>query len=96
MADGWQKLESVQYEVPCIDCKKMIHRGETAFWLKSQGLLHPKCGTGSKPISKRISKRFNVHVYTENPAYDKNPFEDILEHKPEFYAAKELRASFDN
>jgi hypothetical protein len=52
--------------------------------------MHPGCGLGSKPISHLLS------IYTENPTYDKNPFENILEHKPEFYAAKELRASFDN
>ena len=96
MAYTWKKLGCVLFPDECLSCKKMIYRGETAWWLKSQGILHPKCGTGSKPISKRISKRFNVHVYTENPTYDKNPFENILEHKPEFYAAKEMRASFDN
>ena len=90
MADGWKKLESVQYEAPCIDCKKMIHRGETAFWLPTmQYLLHPKCGLGSKPISDLPP------IYTENPTYDGNPFADIHKHTPSFYAAKELRDSRD-
>ena len=95
MADNWKKLGYVQFPDKCLYCKKMIYRGETAWWLKSQGILHPECGTGSKAISKRISKRFNVHVYTENPAYDKNPFENIHEHTPTSYAAKEWRTSRD-
>jgi hypothetical protein len=93
MADGWKKLESVQYEAPCIDCKKMIHHGETAWWLiTTRKLLHPGCGCGlgSKPISDLLP------IYTENPTYDKNPFENILGHTPGFYAAKEWRASLDN
>ena len=89
MADGWKKLESVQYEAPCIDCKKMIHHGETAWWLKTQGLLHPGCGLGSKPIFDLLP------IYTENPTYDGNPFATIHEHTPTFYAAKEERASRD-
>ena len=87
MADGWKKLESVQYEAPCIDCKKMIHRGETAQWLKGIGLLHPKCSLGSKPIS--------YVTYPKNAASDKNPFENILEHTSTYYAAKEWRVSRD-
>ena len=92
MADNWIKLGQVRFPDKCLYCKKMIYRGETAWWLKSQGILHPECGTGPKPFSKR----FNVQMYTENPAYDKNPFENILEHGPEYWAAKELRASYDN
>ncbi len=91
MADNLIPLGHVRFPGKCLSCKKMIYRGETAWWLKSQGILHPECGTGPKPISKR----FNVQMYTENPAYDKNPFENILEHTPEFYTAKEERVSRD-
>ena len=90
MAYTWKKLGCVLFPDECLSCKKIIHRGETAFWLKTRGIMHPECGTGSKPIFHLLS------IYTENPTYDKNPFENILEHKPEFYAAKEMRASFDN
>ena len=92
MADNWIKLGQVRFPAECLYCKKMIYRGETAWWLKSQGILHPECGTGPKPISKR----FNVQMYTENPAYDKNPFENIHEHTPQYYAAKRWRDSLDN
>ena len=88
MADNWRPLGSVRFPAECLKCKKIIDRGETAQWLKGIGLLHPRCGLGSKPTSYTI--------YPKNAASDKNPFENILEHKPEFYAAKELRASFDN
>mgnify|MGYP001334606487 FL=1 len=91
MADNWIKLGQVRFPDKCLYCKKMIYRGETAWWLKSQGILHPECGTGPKPFSKR----FNVQIYTENPAYDKDPFENIHEHTPTFYAAKEWRTSRD-
>ena len=89
MADNWVKLGNVRFPAECLDCKKMIHRGETAFWLPTRGILHPKCGLGSKPISDILP------IYTENPAYNKNPFEDIHEHTPTFYAAKEWRTSRD-
>ena len=90
MADGWIKLGSVQYEAPCIGCKKMIHHGETAWWLiTTRKLLHPGCGLGSKPIFDLLP------IYTENPTYDGNPFATIHEHTPTFYAAKEERASRD-
>ena len=88
MAYNWILLGSVRFPAECLKCKKMIHRGETAQWLKGRGLLHPRCGLGSKSISYTIIPK--------NAASDKNPFENILEHKPEFYAAKEMRASFDN
>ena len=99
--EGWIKLGNVQFPDKwrkenakvigrCLDCKKMIHRGETAFWLSAmQYLLHPKCGLGSKPISDLPP------IYTENPTYDGNPFADIHKHTPSFYAAKELRDSRD-
>ena len=61
MADNWVKLEYVRFPAECLDCKKMIYRGETAFWLPTTKiLLHPKCGLGSKPISDLLS------IYTEN------------------------------
>ena len=91
MAYYWRKLGYVRFPDKCLYCKKMIYRGETAWWLKSQGILHPECGTGSKPFSKRSE----FCIYTENPAYDKNPFEKIHEHTPAYYAAKELRVSRD-
>ena len=90
MADNWVKLEYVRFPAECLDCKKMIYRGETAFWLPTTKLLlHPKCGLGSKPISDLLP------IYTENPTYDGNPFATIHEHTPTFYAAKEERASRD-
>ena len=90
MADNWVKLEYVRFPAECLDCKKMIYRGETAFWLPTtQGLLHPGCGLGSKPIFDLLP------IYTENPTYDGNPFANIHEHTPTFYAAKEERASRD-
>ena len=90
MADNWIKLGNVQFPDKCLDCKKMIHRGETAFWLPTmQYLLHPECGLGSKPISDLPP------IYTKNPTYDGNPFADIHKHTPSFYAAKELRDSRD-
>ncbi len=99
--EGWIKLGNVQFPDKwrkenakvigrCLDCKKMIHRGETAFWLPTRGILHPKCGLGSKPVSYALS------IYEANPTYDKNPFEHIHEHTPIFFAAKEWRASLDN
>ena len=90
MAYTWKKLGYVLFPDECLYCKKMINRGETAFWLKTRGIMHPKCGLGSKPIFRLLS------IYTENPTYDKNPFENILGHTPGFYAAKEWRASLDN
>ena len=90
MADNWVKLGHVLFSAECLDCKKMIHRGETAFWLPTRGILHPKCGLGSKPVSYALS------IYEANPTYDKNPFEKINEHTPIFFAAKEWRASLDN
>ena len=87
--EGWIKLGNVQFPDKCLDCKKMIYRGETAFWLKGYGLMHPNCGLGSKLVSKLLS------IYTENPIYDVNPFANIHEHTPTFYAAKEERASRD-
>jgi len=90
MADNWRPLGSVRFPAECLKCKKMIHRGETAQWLNGIGLLHPRCGLGS---SNNIDL---LPIYEENPAYDKNPFENILEHGPEYWAAKELRASYDN
>jgi hypothetical protein len=90
MADNWVKLEYVRFPAECLDCKKMIYRGETAFWLPTTKLLlHPKCGLGSKPISDLLS------IYTENPTYDGDPFEKTLEHTPTFYAAREWRTSRD-
>ena len=91
MVDNWIKLWNVQFPDKCLDCKKMIHRGETAWWLPTmQYLLHPGCGLGSKPVSYALS------IYEANPTYDKNPFEHIHEHTPIFFAAKEWRASLDN
>ena len=87
MADNWIKLGHVQFPTRCLHCKKIILRGETAFWLPSQGLLHPRCGIGSKPKSNLLP------IYTEDPAYDKNPFENIHEHTPQYYAAKQWRDS---
>jgi hypothetical protein len=72
-----------------LKCKKIIDRGETAQWLNGIGLLHNGCGLGS---SNNIDL---LPIYEENPAYDKNPFENILEHTPEFYTAKEERVSRD-
>ena len=88
MADNWILLGSVRFPAECLKGKKMIHRGETAQWLKGIGLLHPKCSLGSKPIS--------YVTYPKNAASDKNPFENILEHTSTYYAAKEWRASLDN
>ena len=87
MAFYWIPLGSVRFPSECLECKKMIHRGETAQWLKGRGLLHPECGLGSKPIS--------YGIYPKNAASDKNPFEKILEHTPTYYAAKEWRVSRD-
>ena len=87
MADNWILLGSVWFPAECLKCKKMIHRGETAQWLKGRGLLHPRCGLGSKPS-------FFVNI-PKDAASDKNPFENILEHTPTYYAAKEWRVSRD-
>ena len=87
MADNWVKLGNVRFPDKCLDCKKMIHRGETAFWLPTRGILHPKCGLGSKPVFDLLP------IYTENPTYDGNPFENIHEHTPVYDAAKEWRDS---
>jgi len=88
MADNWIKLWNVQFPDKCLDCKKMIHRGETAFWLPTmQYLLHPGCGLGSKPTS------YTIHP--KNAASDKDPFENSHEHTPTYYAAKEWRDSRD-
>ena len=89
MAYTWKKLGYVLFPDECLYCKKMINRGETAFWLKTRGIMHPKCGLGSKPIFDLLP------IYTENPTYDGNPFATIHEHTPTFYAAKEERASRD-
>ena len=90
MAYKWIKLEHVMFPNNCLFCKKMINHDETAFWLKGYGLMHPNCGLGSKLVSKLLS------IYTEDPTYDRNPFEHILEHGENFYAAKEWRDSLDN
>ena len=89
MAEHWKKLEHVKFEANCRDCKHLIRIGQTAWWLKNWGLLHPNCGLGSK--------RFVLSpVYTNNPSHDANPFEKIHEHTPDFHAAKLWRDSFDN
>ena len=87
MAYNWILLGSVRFPAECLKCKKMIHRGETAQWLKGRGLLHPRCGLGSKPS-------FFVNI-PKDAASDKNPFENSLEHGPEYWAAKEERVSRD-
>ena len=88
MANNWKLLGSVRFPAECMKCKKMIHCGETAWWLEGiRGLLHNGCGLGSKPTSYTI--------YPKNAASGKDPFENILEHTPEFYTAKEERVSRD-
>ena len=87
MAFYWIPLGSVRFPSECLECKKMIHRGETAQWLKGRGLLHPRCDLGSKPTSYTI--------YPKNAASDKDPFENSHEHTPTYYAAKEWRVSRD-
>ena len=89
MAYSWKLLPHIQYPDYCLDpkCKLLIKVGEPAWWMKYRGIMHPNCGLGSKP-------GFTLHpIYKENPTYDGNPFENIHKHLPEFFNAKEWRAS---
>ena len=86
MTNFWRKLERVKYADKCLDCKRLIKAGQSAWWLKGYGILHDDCGLGSK--------RFVLSpVYTDNPTYDGNPFKNINKHLPVFYDAKEFRES---
>ena len=86
MPSYWKKLEHVKYQANCRDCKRIISVGQTAWWLKNLGLLHPGCGLGSK--------RFVLSpIYKNNPTYDGNPFENSGYDKEKIDAAKDFRES---
>ena len=44
MPDHWRKLERVKFASKCLDCKRLIKAGQTAWWLKGYGTIHRDCG----------------------------------------------------
>ena len=88
MVEYWKKLEHVKYQANCRDCKRIISVGQTAWWLKNWGLLHPNCGLGSK----RFVLSTPDVIYATGSS-EKNPFENILEHNQVFHDAKKWRDS---
>jgi len=95
MVEYWKKLEHVKYQANCRECKRIIRVGQTAWWLKNWGLLHPNCGLGSKRfVSSTPAVVHQIeHVIYAAESSEKNPFENILEHNQVFHDAKKWRDS---
>ena len=85
MSENWRCI-TVRFESKCLDCKRLIKKDQSAWWLKNLGLLHSGCGLGSKQF-------ILSSIYTNNPTYDGNPFENSGYDKEKIDAAKDFRES---
>ena len=55
-------LIAVMYAAPCLECKYLIHEGQTAKWIPGKGIAHPDCAKRSDLFV--LSPIFTIYVST--------------------------------